>query len=795
MSIRTVQSSAMAFRHTAVSARSNQGVVTPWVRNPSWVALPTVGPTDQKFVGLIAVFPDSNFAALSATTDTGTYTVNWGDGTSAQTYTSGAQANYQYAYSASGLTDTPVTFTAATSTVNRTSHGYTNGMTISFNTVVTTTGIVAGQIYYVVNATTNTFQVSAASGGSAITLTNDGSGTILPYKMAVVVVTATTGNLTGLNLNLRNTQTGLNKYETGWLDIAVGSPNFTASGLQLSSSTSGSSSIYMELVQQVTIVNLGNQNTAAYLFYGMSDLRNLVMTASTSAVTSAVNMFGACYSLQTTPLFDTSAVTTMSNMFYECYSLQAVPLFNTTNVTVMTNMFYLCYSLQSVPLFNTVNVVGMSFMFYFCSSLQTVPLFNTVAVTSMGSMFYGCYSLQLAPLLNTVAVLNMSSMFNSCYSLQSVPLFNTSAATNMASMFQNCTSLQSVPLFNTASATNMGSLFQGCTSLQSVPLFNTASVTSMSSMFQNCSSILSVPLFNTASVTTMASMFSGCSSLLSVPLFNTAAVTSMNSMFVSCPSLLSVPLFNTAAVTTVSLMFNACSSLNSVPALNFTGVTTGNFSSLFSSCANLATILAYNWKFSFSITSCKLSQTAIETVFQNLFSTTGQTITVGSGTNWGAPAVISLSGTTTSGSTTVTMASTTGLSVGMEIAGTGISTSRAVTLQTTANTVTLNNHGIPNGTLVSFATIVTTTGIVVYTPYYVVNATTNTFQVSLTSGGSAITLTNNGSGTILYGTTITAITPNTNVTLSIPASASNAITTTSALLHRSYATLRGWTVA
>ena len=724
MSIRNVQSSAMAQRHTAVAARSNQGVVTPWVRNPSWVALPTIGPTDQKFVGLIAVFPDSNFAALSATTDTGTYTVNWGDGTSAQTYTSGAQANYQYAYSASGLTDTPVTFTAATSTVNRTSHGYTNGMTISFNTVVTTTGIVAGQIYYVVNATTNTFQVSATSGGSAITLTNDGSGTILPYKMAVVVVTATTGNLTGLNLNLRNTQTGLNKYETGWLDIAVGSPNFTTSGLQLSSTTSGASNIYMELVQQVTIVNLGNQNTAAYLFYGMSELRNLIMTASTSAVTSAINMFYYCYSLQSVPLFDTSAVTTMSSMFYYCYSLQSVPLFNTTNVT------------------------------------------------------------------------NMSYMFGDCYSLQSVPLFNTAAVTSMLAMFYYCYSLQSVPLFNTTNVTNMSSMFQYCYSLQSVPLFNTTNVTNMSSMFSGCSSLLSVPLFNTTNVTSTSSMFSGCSSLLSVPLFNTSAVLNMSIMFSGCSSLLSVPLFNTTNVTNISSMFSGCFSLNSVPALNFTGVTPGNFSQLFNTCANLATILAYNWKFSFSITSCKLSQTAIETVFQNLFSTTGQTITVGSGTNWGAPAVISLSGTTISGSTTVTMASTTGLSVGMEIAGTGISSSVAVTIQgNPTNTVTLAAHGISNGTLISFATIVTTTGITTYTPYYVVNATTNTFQISLTNGGAPITLTNNGTGTIIYGTTITAINPNVNVTLSIPARASGAVTTTSALLHRSYATNRGWTVA
>ena len=768
MSILTVQSSAMAPRHTAVAARSNQGVVTPWVRNPSWVALPTVGSTDQKFVGLIAVFPDSNFAALSATTNSGTYTVDWGDGSVPQAYTSGTQANYQYSYSASGLTDTPVAFTASTSTVNRAAHGYANGMLISFASIVTTTGIVVGQRYYVVNAATNTFQVSATSGGSALTLTNNGSGTILPYKMAVVTVTPTTANLTGLNINLKNTTAGLNFYETGWLDISVGSPNFSASGLVLGASTIN---VRKDMLEQVTLVNLGGQTSLTYMFNSCGKLKSVVMTASTSSINNMSYMFYNCYSLQTVPLFNTAAVTNMSYMFNGCYSLQTIPLFNTAAVNTMSDMFYNCSSLQTVPLFNTAAVTNMSYMFEFCYSLQTIPLFNTAAVTAMYYMFYNCYS------------------------LQTVPLFNTVAANDMSYMFYGCSSLQTVPVFNTVSVNTMTYLFYGCSSLQTVPLFNTASVTNMSYMFYNCSSLQTIPLFNTAAVNTMAFMFYGCYSLQTVPLFNTAAVTNMSDMFQNCYSLQTVPLFNTAAVTNMSSMFQNCYSLQTIPAFNCTSVLTGNFASMFISDANLATINAYNFKFSFSITSCKLSQAAIETVFQNLFSTTGQTITVGSGTNWGAPAVISLSGTTVSGSTTVLMSSTTGLATGMEIAGTGISTSQAVTLQTTANTVTLNSHGIPNGTLVSFATIVTTTGIVVYTPYYVVNATTNTFQVSLTSGGSAITLTNNGSGTILYGTTITAITPNVSVTLSIPASASNVVTTTSALLHRSYATLRGWTVA
>lgn len=72
----------------------------------------------------------------------------------------------------------------------------------------------------------------------------------------------------------------------------------------------------------------------------------------------------------------------------------------------------------------------------------------------------------------------------------------------------------------------------------------------------------------------------------------------------------------------------------------------------------------------------------------------------------------------------------------------------AVTFTGAGDLVNLTAHGYINGDLVSFATIVTTTGIVINTNYYVVGATANTFQVSLTSGGSAINLVTNGTGTI-----------------------------------------------
>lgn len=72
------------------------------------------------------------------------------------------------------------------------------------------------------------------------------------------------------------------------------------------------------------------------------------------------------------------------------------------------------------------------------------------------------------------------------------------------------------------------------------------------------------------------------------------------------------------------------------------------------------------------------------------------------------------------------------------------------TTQVSANTVTRTLHGLANGTRVKFLTLANTTGIAVETVYYVINTASNTFQLSITSGGSAIDLTGtDGNGQLL----------------------------------------------
>lgn len=485
-----------------------------WRRNPTWPALPTVTSSDQRAVGLYAVYPGG--ANFWAATCAAAWAVDYGDGSTA-TAASGGTLYKQFDYTDVDLvgTDGPVTLNGTADTVERTAHGYVNGNPISLYNIVTTTGVTEGQVYYVVNATANDFQVASTPGGSAIGLTSNGSATLLPYRIAVVDITPQSGqNLTSVNLAVKHNQSGLvNGYSSGYLDLTISVPNATTTGLTIGASTAAVPR--HRNLERCNILTIGG-------------------------LTSTSGMFFECRSLQSVSLFNTVSVTNMSSMFSGCVSLQSVPLFNTVAVTNMANMFDECRSLQSVPLFNTVAVTSMASMFLNCRSLRGVPLFNTASVTTMASTFQGCLALESVPLLNTAAVTSALRMFQDCGSLRQVPLFNLGACLNTQIMFLNCHALPSVPLFNTASVTNFSEMFSGCSALQSVPLLNTAAGTNMLGMFGNCRALSAVPLFSTASVTNASTMFSGCTNLAVVPALNFGAVssaTNLNNAFQTCTSL------------------------------------------------------------------------------------------------------------------------------------------------------------------------------------------------------------------------------------------------------------------
>jgi hypothetical protein len=103
--------------------------------------------------------------------------------------------------------------------------------------------------------------------------------------------------------------------------------------------------------------------------------------------------------------------------------------------------------------------------------------------------------------------------------------------------------------------------------------------------------------------------------------------------------------------TNATQMFGTCSSLQSIPAFITTAVTSGNFNNMFNTCPSLSRIEAKDFRFSFSVASCKLSATALNEIYTNLPTAVGQTITVSS--NYGVtgddPTIATLKGWTVSG--------------------------------------------------------------------------------------------------------------------------------------------------
>lgn len=76
----------------------------------------------------------------------------------------------------------------------------------------------------------------------------------------------------------------------------------------------------------------------------------------------------------------------------------------------------------------------------------------------------------------------------------------------------------------------------------------------------------------------------------------------------------------------MSNMFFGCSSLTTVPALDFSAGS--SLTGIFQNCTQLSSIQASGFKVSFSVAGTALDAAALNTLFGNLATVTGQTITI-----------------------------------------------------------------------------------------------------------------------------------------------------------------------
>ena len=633
--VATVSGGAItAFTVTTGNARFS---VPPTVTIGGWIPLPAISEcvftgsittttltvtevtSGTLAVGQIVTLPTSGSDTGVITTGTRITALGTGTGGTG-TYT--VSASQTITSRAMSSTEQKLVFALAVYNANRNPVAMTCTGAVTIDWGDGTTSDIATGVQANHNYTTATY--------AAITAQNDYNG----YKTVLVTVTPQSGvNVTTFAFSVWTDGTTPESASGGYvinaLDIKAAFP---------ASSSFAVSSFFGVSLEQFEWVGPNVWTNTQSMFSGIAHLKRII-SVYTNLVSNGINMFASCRDLEQVPLLNTSNMTSFYGFFQNCYSLQIIPPINTAKSTDFTSMFSGCLSLKSVPLFNTANATTFTTMFNNCNSLTKIPLLNSANATTFTSMFSGCYSLTSVPLFNTANVTTMQSMFNGCYSLTSVPLFNTAKVTNMSSMFQSCTGLKSVPLFNTAKVTDMASMFSSCVSLMSVPLFNTSKVLNFSNMFNGCSTMRSMPQF------------------VLQPVIGTLNASAYSNTFRDCSGVAIIPAFNIAS-----------------------GGNTTIYTSMFASLGALHSFLATGIDQNISIGGVRLGIDELNTVYTNLATVVGKTITVSG--HWGAIKA-TVTGSIATTTLTVTAIASGSLYDNQPISGTGVTVGTLISNQLT----------------------------------------------------------------------------------------------------------------
>lgn len=351
-------------------ALSRQSSTTAWTRPSDWITLPTITASDQKFVGLHAVYPEGNFVALTAAGD---YTVDWGDGV-VENFTANAVAQHIYDYATYDPTNSTLT---------------TRGYKQAIVTVTPQTG----QSLTVLNLHRrhSSLSVTYSSGFLDIALASE---FLTDLRIGVATPGSTTQNIRFADLE----QVNIVRSDLRTLEHLFYYCHSLQSVVNVATSTKAASTLSVTFTDTGDLVTsaghgLSNGDTVIVSLLTSTtgitvDTRYFVISATADTFQLSTSYGGTAVALTTNGSGTLVSGTSMGNMFQNCFSLISVPLFNTASVTTMATMFSSCYSLISVPALVTTAVTSssnFSSMFNNCNSLSRVEAKNfrfTFSVTN-----------------------------------------------------------------------------------------------------------------------------------------------------------------------------------------------------------------------------------------------------------------------------------------------------------------------------------------------------------------------------------------------------------------------------
>lgn len=305
-----------------------------WVRPADWLPMPDVSPTEEKFVGLFAVYDlPENFVAVYFEGD---YIVDWGDNNTSFML-SGMKA--QHSYDWDSIPESTLT-----------SEGYKQ-------VLVTVTPYPGDNLE-----------------AMDLTVRHDYLSTCLSSPPWLDIKVSMPQASTGASIIFTGEYVG---QGCGYLNLVerihiVNCGEMTdVSGLFA----------YLPSLISVPLFDTSKVEIFEGMFTGSSAIK-VIPSFNTPLATSMRRMFGGCSSLTTVPYMNTNSVQDMTQMFSGCYSLTFLPAFSVPLVSVFNDLFgyYGAPCLQSAPFTNISS--NISFEGCLLGRQAIVDIFNGLANAS-----------------------------------------------------------------------------------------------------------------------------------------------------------------------------------------------------------------------------------------------------------------------------------------------------------------------------------------------------------------------------------------------------------------------------
>jgi hypothetical protein len=321
---------------------------------------------------------------------------------------------------------------------------------------------------------------------------------------------------------------------------------------------------------------------------------------------------------------------TSTNILFYCEQIDWI---GTNKLTNGQNLFRDMKRLHTIKNFYSGLISSGQWFFFGCENLQNIPPLTTSSITDFGSFFYNCKSLKVLPSMNFANATILSYAFFGCESLKSIPLIDTSNVTTMLYAF-SASGLETIPLLNTSKVTSFQLAFKDCKSLKYVPAIDVSLATTVQDMFNSCEKLEKVDIvWNMPNCTGVFQLFLYCYKLKYVksPIQPkaTGVPTTMYNIFNNCHSLINLPMVDLSYNGNNNSILNNCQGVEIVPAFDI-GNTVNINNQTFIQLLQLRKFLCINIRYSLWLENTLLNRNAIITIFNNLVTTTGQTLTLSS---------------------------------------------------------------------------------------------------------------------------------------------------------------------